>query len=73
MLRIDLIVDGRVIVELKAVEVMHPLYTAQLLTYLNPDFALADDLSESWVSVSLWLKPGPASRLFWFRFFPLGF
>ena len=34
-LRIDLIVDGRVIVELKAVEVMHPLYTAQLLTYLK--------------------------------------
>lgn len=34
-LRIDLIVDGRIIVELKAAEVMHPLYTAQLLTYLK--------------------------------------
>lgn len=34
-LRIDLIVDGRIIVELKAAEIMHPLYTAQLLTYLK--------------------------------------
>lgn len=34
-LRIDLIVDGRIIVELKVTEVMHPLYTAQLLTYLK--------------------------------------
>ena len=34
-LRVDLIVDGRIIVELKAVEVMHPIYTAQLLTYLK--------------------------------------
>ena len=34
-LRIDLIVDGRIIVELKAIEVMHPIYTAQLLTYLK--------------------------------------
>jgi len=34
-LRIDLIVDGRIIVELKATEVMHPIYTAQLLTYLK--------------------------------------
>ena len=34
-LRIDLIVDGRIIVELKAVEVMHPIYTAQLLTSLK--------------------------------------
>lgn len=34
-LRVDLIVDGRVIVELKAAEVMHPIYTAQLLTYLK--------------------------------------
>ena len=34
-LRVDMIVDGRVIVELKAVEVMHPIHTAQLLTYLK--------------------------------------
>lgn len=34
-LRIDLIVDRRVIVELKATEGMHPIYTAQLLTYLK--------------------------------------
>jgi GxxExxY protein len=34
-LRIDLIVDGRIIIELKAAEVMHPIYTAQLLTYLK--------------------------------------
>ena len=31
----DLIVDERIIVELKAVEVMHPIYTAQLSTYLK--------------------------------------
>jgi hypothetical protein len=31
-LRIDLIVDRRIIVELKAAEIMHPIYTAQLLT-----------------------------------------
>jgi len=34
-LRIDLVAGERVIVELKAVETMHPLYTAQLLTYLK--------------------------------------
>ena len=34
-LRVDMIVDGRIIVELKAAEVMHPIYTAQLLTYLK--------------------------------------
>lgn len=34
-LRMDLIVDERIIVELNAVEVMHPIYTAQLLTYLK--------------------------------------
>jgi GxxExxY protein len=33
--RIDLLVDGCVIVELKAVEEMHPVYHAQLLTYLK--------------------------------------
>lgn len=34
-LRVDLIVDRRVIVELKAADAMHPIYTAQLLTYLK--------------------------------------
>ena len=33
--RVDLMVDGKVIVELKAVEKMNPLYEAQLLTYLK--------------------------------------
>ena len=33
--RIDLIVDNRVIVELKAVEKMLPIHEAQLLTYLK--------------------------------------
>ncbi len=34
-LRLDLLVEDLVVVELKAVEVMHPLFTAQLLTYLK--------------------------------------
>ncbi|MBK8582381.1 MAG: GxxExxY protein [Flavobacteriales bacterium] len=33
--RIDLWVDGRVIVEIKAVEAKHPVHAAQLLTYLK--------------------------------------
>jgi len=33
--RLDFLVDGKVVVELKAVEVMHPVYEAQLLTYLK--------------------------------------
>ena len=33
--RLDLLVDDRVIVELKAVEMLSPLHTAQLLTYLR--------------------------------------
>jgi GxxExxY protein len=33
--RLDLIVDGKVIIELKAVEVMQPVHKAQLLTYLK--------------------------------------
>ena len=33
--RIDLLVGQEIIVELKAVEKMHPLYDAQLLTYLK--------------------------------------
>jgi len=34
-LRLDVLVEERVICELKAVEEMHPVYTAQLLTYLK--------------------------------------
>jgi GxxExxY protein len=34
-LRLDLLVDKSVIVELKAVEQMHPIFQAQLLTYLK--------------------------------------
>ena len=34
-LRIDLLVADTVIVELKAVEVMHPVFEAQLLSYLR--------------------------------------
>jgi GxxExxY protein len=34
-LRVDLVVAGSVVVELKAVEAMHPIHTAQLLTYLK--------------------------------------
>lgn len=34
-LRLDLLVDDLVIVELKAVEKMNPLYDAQLLTYMK--------------------------------------
>ena len=33
--RTDLIVDGRVIVELKSVETIHPVHKKQLLTYLR--------------------------------------
>jgi GxxExxY protein len=36
-LRIDLLVENRVIVEIKAVEELHPIHTAQLLTYLKAD------------------------------------
>ncbi len=34
-LRLDVLVEEQVICELKAVEKMHPVYTAQLLTYLK--------------------------------------
>ena len=33
--RIDLLVENRVVVELKAVETMNPIYEAQLMTYLR--------------------------------------
>ncbi len=34
-LRVDLLVDGKLIVELKAVETLMPLHSRQLLTYLR--------------------------------------
>lgn len=34
-LRIDLLVEDRILVEIKAVEELHPIHTAQLLTYLK--------------------------------------
>lgn len=34
-LRLDLLVDDRIIVEVKAVEELHPVHQAQLLTYLR--------------------------------------
>jgi GxxExxY protein len=33
--RLDLWIEGKVIVELKAVDELHPIHTAQLLTYLK--------------------------------------
>ena len=33
--RLDLLVEGKVIVELKAVEKLHPIHEAQLLSYLK--------------------------------------
>jgi GxxExxY protein len=34
-LRIDMLVEDRLIIEIKAVEELHPVHTAQLLTYLR--------------------------------------
>lgn len=34
-LRIDLLVEGLIVVEIKAVVELHPIHTAQLLTYLK--------------------------------------
>jgi GxxExxY protein len=34
-LRLDVLVEDLIICELKAVEIMHPVFTAQLLTYLK--------------------------------------
>jgi len=34
-LRLDLLVDGRLIVEVKAVERLHPVHVAQVITYLK--------------------------------------
>ena len=34
-LRIDLLVDGRLIVEIKAVDRLHPVFQAQVITYLK--------------------------------------
>lgn len=33
--RLDIVVNGIVIIELKAVETIHPIHTAQLITYLK--------------------------------------
>jgi GxxExxY protein len=33
--RLDLLVEDLIVVELKAVETMHPVYSAQLLSYLK--------------------------------------
>src|SRR5262249_16195379 len=33
--RLDLIVEGKLVVEVKAVDALHPIHTAQLLTYLK--------------------------------------
>lgn len=33
--RLDIVVNSRVIVELKSVEMLHPIHTAQLITYLK--------------------------------------
>lgn len=33
--RMDLVVDGKLIVEIKAVDALHPLHQAQILTYLK--------------------------------------
>ena len=33
--RVDVIVESEVVLELKSVETMHPVYSAQLLTYLK--------------------------------------
>ena len=34
-LRLDLLIEGCLVVELKAVEVLHPLHLAQVITYLK--------------------------------------
>jgi GxxExxY protein len=34
-LRIDILVENEIIIELKAVELLHPVFEAQLLTYLK--------------------------------------
>jgi GxxExxY protein len=34
-LRIDLLIDGRLVVELKAVEAMHPAHKAKVIAYLK--------------------------------------
>jgi GxxExxY protein len=34
-LKVDLLVDGRIIVEIKAVDRMHPVHQAQVITYLK--------------------------------------
>ncbi len=33
--RIDILIEKEIIIEIKAVEIMHPVYTAQLISYLK--------------------------------------
>jgi GxxExxY protein len=33
--RIDLVVEGRVVIEVKAVDAIHPIHEAQLLSYMR--------------------------------------
>ena len=33
--RIDIVVEGRLVVEVKSVDAIHPIYVAQTLTYLK--------------------------------------
>lgn len=35
ILRVDLLVEGCVVVELKSIEVIHPVHVAQVITYLK--------------------------------------
>lgn len=50
-LRLDMIVDGRVIVEIKAVERLHPVHQAQVITYLKLTGCPAGLLFNSWPPV----------------------
>jgi GxxExxY protein len=34
-LRVDLLVDGIIVVELKAIEALHPIHSSQVITYLK--------------------------------------
>ncbi|MBL7808243.1 MAG: GxxExxY protein, partial [Saprospiraceae bacterium] len=34
-LRIDLLIENKVIIEIKSAEVMHPVYQAQIISYLK--------------------------------------
>jgi GxxExxY protein len=59
--RVDLLVDGRVVVELKAVEALAPIHDAILLTYLRLSGCKIGLLINSHVAV---LKDGVRRRVF---------